>query len=516
MDKSQRVGVAFFTMLLLPCLSWLAVAIFGFDMTRENAKQMLVPLIQYTFKFYAEGWLLWGVPIAVFVLAIAGNIALAILYKPVFKGAPFQKFYRGTKMGSQRELSRKTKERKKDQITIAKVPVPTKSETSHFAIGGRTGAGKSTILKEMMLCAMSRGDRQIILDSDGTFVETFYRPGDTILNPYDARTAGWKFFNEIRHDYDYERYAKSVIQISRSSDSEEWNDYGRTLFREVAKKVAATSRNPSMQEVFDWCCLKDSKELAEFCQGTHAAAIFSGHSKAVGSVRFTLSNKLPPHLKMPDGDFSLVDWVNDPNGGNLFITWNEEMKESMTPLISCWVDTLFDVIIAMEDSRDRRIWTFLDELESLGRLPTIQKAITRGRRKGLRNVIGFQSFSQLQEVYGEKMATTLLSNLGTVIALGVGRGGTDTAEQMADMLGKHEVKREKRGSTRSFGGLPSTSIHKETVTEHVVMPSQIAALDDLHGFLAFPGSLPVAPIEFDHVNYTRKNKVEAFVPNELV
>lgn len=516
MTRQKQAGVGFFLMLFLPALSWLIVAREIYGMNHDNTKQMFMPLVKYTFGFHWQGWHLWLIPAAVMLVVMIGTITAIVLNQQVFKGARFEKFLRGTQMTSQKDLARRTKERGKEQITIAGVPIPTKAEVSHFSIGGRTGAGKSTILKEMMLGAMKRNDRMIILDSDGTFVETFYRPGDVILNPYDARTAGWSFFNEIRHDYDYERYAKSVIQKSRSSDSEDWNAYGRMLFREVARKVAATSRNPNMREVFDWCCTRDVKELTEFCAGTDAAAIFSGHSKTTGSVRFVLSDKLPPHLKMPDGDFSLQDWVENPNGGNLFITWNEQMKESLTPLISCWVDTLFDMIIALPDSRDRRIWTFLDELESLGRLPTIQKAITRGRRKGLRNVVGFQSFSQLVDVYGTENATTLLSSLNTSVAMGVGRGGTDTADKMSELLGEHEVKRLKTSESRKFGSMATKSTHYETVRERVVLPSEIAALDDLHGYLAFTGSLPIAPIEFDYVKYNRSQPVPGFIPSDLV
>ncbi|WP_407199291.1 hypothetical protein [Citrobacter portucalensis] len=45
--------------------------------------------------------------------------------------------------------------------------------------------------------------------------------------------------------------------------------------------------------------------------GTPAEAIFSGSEKAVGSARFVLSKNLAPHLKMPEGNFSLRDWLDD-------------------------------------------------------------------------------------------------------------------------------------------------------------------------------------------------------------
>ncbi len=35
---------------------------------------------------------------------------------------------------------------------------------------------------------------------------------------------------------------------------------------------------------------------------------------------------------MPDGGFSIRDWLEDPSGGNLFITLREDMKDAMKPI----------------------------------------------------------------------------------------------------------------------------------------------------------------------------------------
>ncbi|MCD4621888.1 type IV secretion system DNA-binding domain-containing protein, partial [Proteus mirabilis] len=95
--------------------------------------------------------------------------------------------------------------------------------------------GKSTIFAEMMKCCLMRGkmqrvasnkDRMIILDPDGDFLSRFYKKGDKILNPYDARTEGWVFFNEIKSDFDFERFGVSIVPTAKDSQTEEWNGYG--------------------------------------------------------------------------------------------------------------------------------------------------------------------------------------------------------------------------------------------------------------------------------------------------
>ncbi|MBD4198019.1 type IV secretion system DNA-binding domain-containing protein, partial [Xanthomonas citri pv. citri] len=87
------------------------------------------------------------------------------------------------------------------------------------------------------------------------------------------------------------------------------------------------------------------------------------------------------------GDFSLHKWVNDPNAGNLFVTWREDMRAAQRPLVATWIDTICATILSISDDAQhlsRRLWLFLDELESLGRLESFVPAATKGRKHGLR------------------------------------------------------------------------------------------------------------------------------------
>jgi Type IV secretion-system coupling protein DNA-binding domain len=503
MDDKQKAQISFVVLLTSPAAAWIIVAKLVYGFTPQTIRSTLATLIKET----PHLWPLWSALLGGFVVGVIGLIAGFRLSKQTFAGARFERFYRGTQLVSAAALARETHEPKARQITIAGVPIPIKAETTHISLGGSTGVGKSTIFKEMMVGCLARRDRMVILDPDGEYLSTFYEKGDKILNPYDARSEGWSFFNEIREDFDFERYARSIVQQSDSADSEEWNDYGRLLFSEVAKKVYNTSRNPSMREVFSWTNGRSMEELEAFVEGTNAQALFTGNARASGSARFVLSNKIPPHLKMPEGGFSLRDWLADPHGGNLFITWDENMRAALRSLISCWVDCIFSSVLGMAADRNRRIWTYLDELESLAKLPTLGDALTKGRKKGLCVVSGYQTYSQLVKVYGEQMAETMLANHRTVVAMGIGRMGEVTAEKMSRALGQHEVMRKRSGSSRRFGQMGTSSQNEEIKPERVVMPSELMSLPDLQGYLAYPGDLPVAKFEIEHVNYTRSRPV---------
>ncbi|EJT1151525.1 type IV secretion system DNA-binding domain-containing protein [Salmonella enterica] len=518
MNEADKGKICLGALLFTPLVTWFiaAKALYGF--TPKDARERLVLLIQQTFDL----WPLWGALLVGEIIAIIGLIIFFKFNHQIFKGAPFKKIYRGTRLVSQRALASLTKERE-PQITIADIPIPTKAEGTHISIAGATGVGKSTIFAEMMKCCLMRGkmervaskkDRMIILDPDGDFLSRFYKKGDKILNPYDARTEGWVFFNEIKSDFDFERFAISILPPSNSAESEEWNGYGRLLLTEVARKVFNTSRNPTMEEVFHWTNEVPFEELEEYVQGTLAQSLFAGSDRSSRSARFVLSKILPAHLKMPKGDFSIREWANDPKAGNLYITWNDEMSEALKPLISCWTDSLFSIVLGMPKSRSRKIWTFIDELESLDYLPSLRAALTKGRKKGLRIVTGYQSYSQIISIYGSDVAETLLSNHRTSVVMAAGRLGERTLEFVSKSLGEIEGEREKTGISRRFGQLGTKNTNDDHKRERAVTPTEIATLDDLTGYIAFPGSLPVAKFETHYVNYTRSNPVPGIVLRE--
>jgi type IV secretory pathway TraG/TraD family ATPase VirD4 len=517
MDRTEKARVYAVVIILSGLLSWVATAkiVYGFDKT--NVFRVLFWIV----RNIAHLPIMIIVPIVSMI--VMGFLAHKVLtyITPAFAGARFGRFYRGSEITKARELAGQTREfdwrrfRPREQITIAGVPMPIKAQATHISVCGSTGTGKSTIFREIMYGLMKRGDRMAVLDPDGGFLSTFGRKRDTILNPFDIRSQGWVFFNEIRNpEYDFERYARSIVQQSASIDEEQWNSYGRLLLSEVSKKVYTTRREPTIEEVFDWCCIQDMEDLEEYVRGTPAQALFTGNERATASARFVLSNKLAPHLKMPRGTFSIRQWLEDNRGGNLYITWDENMRQVLIPLLSTFADSIFTSILGMHGNSHVPLWTFLDELESLAFLPSLNDILTKGRKKmrGGGVVTGWQSFSQVVEVYGENVAETLLGNHRTTVAMGIGRMGEKTAKKLSDSLGQHQIQRDKNGTSMQAGRLGfNRSFNTETITENVVLPSEIMRLDDLNGYLSFPGRLPIARFKTESVNYQRKDKMPGIV-----
>lgn len=507
----QERGLAFLGSLLGPIpFLWFATAKFYYGINKDTAHYLIPYLLKNTFNL----WPLWASIIAGSFIGLCGFAAYLIHDKNrVYKGPKFKRVLRGTELVRASKLKEITRERTGRQLTIAGIPVPSKYETIHFSIGGATGVGKSTIFKEVIYSSLKRGgDKRVILDPNGEYVSLFYKEGDVILNPYDSRSPGWSMFNEVRDDFDYDLYAVSIIQESKERSAEEWYRYGRLIYREVSKKILTLKRNPTMEEVMHWCTIVENEKLKEFLKGTPAESSFiKGAERATGSARFVLGDKLAPHLKMPNGDFSIRDWLADGKSGTLFITWQEQMKKSLNPLISCWLDIMFSSLLGMGERADKQSVIFLiDELETLEYLPNLQDLLTKGRKSRASVWAGYQTYSQLVERYGPNIAETLLGSMRSGVVMGSSRLGKETLEQLSRALGEIEGEIEHKDGNpfnQALGNRPRI----ETRTVRAVTPTEISELENLTGYVYFPGKLPVGKFKTHHVKYNRKDPVPGII-----
>ena len=507
MDEMTKRKLALLVILMLPIMAWIGTA----KKTGQIEAGHFFIGIAHAASATPSSLPLIAAPVVALGMAILLVVLLFKFSKREFAGANFSRFLRGAKLTSPDALSKKTREKKAVQIDVAGVPMPTNVENRHMLVGGSTSTGKSVLFRRMLYSSVKRRDRNIVLDPNGDMMTKFFMPGDTILNPYDNRTEGWSVFNEVRSDFDFKRLTLSIVPRGQTAEAEEWAGYGRLLLTEVIRQLYKQG-TPTMQEVFQWTNIEPEDKLRKFLQGTMAEALFVGSENAVGSARFILSDKLPEHVTMPAGAFSLKAWLEDPAGGNLWITWREDMAEALRPLISSWIDILCTGILSMPPDENRRLWMFLDELASLEKLAGLEPALTKGRKHGLRVVAGLQSTAQLDVIYGRTEAQVLRACFRSLAVLGGAKTDHTTAEDLSASLGEHEVEREQKSTNGGMNG--GTSISYRHERERVVMPSEITHLPDLTGYLSFSGDLPIARFKLQIQQF--KDRIPAFVERDLI
>lgn len=499
MTRDDRNFVFIGVMLGLPLVAWLGVAAWRYGVERPVARGLLRIAKLTPHDDYLIGAL---------VLGVLGGFVLAdwIIrrYDTQFGGASFKRFLRGARMISHRSLQKRTQESGKAQVLVADTPIPTRLETLHLLLAGATGTGKTVALGQIIETILRRGDRLIIVDPNGTFLSRFFLPGDIVLNPFDRRSESWNIFNELRDAYDFKRYALSVVPKGLTDEAEEWNGYARLLFQAATRKMAAVG-NTDIFSLIKLLSAESDESLKEFLGDTEAEGLFVGARQALSSARFILAKYLDPHQYLKDGaEFSIRRWLEDEQGGNLYITWREDMLEALKPLVSTWVDILCTSILSLPESPTRRLWMVIDELDSLQKLPSLEDALTKGRKHGLRIVAGIQSTAQLERTNGEKDATVLRSCFRNILVLGGGRSDSKTADDLSRALGEHEVERETLGETSNDrGGSRSRTLRIER--ERVVMPSEIQSLPELTGYVAFAGDIPIARVKLAPQSYPARH-----------
>lgn len=384
-------------------------------------------------------------------------------------------------------------------ITIGGIPLTREQELLHLLLAGSTGTGKTTVFSDLMLGLVRRGDRMIVADPDGHYLSRFYKQGDTILNVFDRRSPGWSPFAEIRKAYDFDQLARSIVPDAQGTDAP-WHFYSQMLISEVMRALL-TSGEVTTPALIEALTAWPAEQLKSLVIGTAAEGLFDKDAaRALASTRFILSSYLKPYQYLRPGSFSLREWVT-VGKGNLFLTWREDMTSSLAPLIACWVDVLCTATLSLPPDPERRLWLLLDELATLGKIGSLEAALTKGRKHGLCCVAGLQSTAQLTRVYGADSAIVLRSCFRNFCAFAVAKIDPDTSEIFSRALGEHEVDRAVQSQSRGAQG-NSHSVSVQRVRERLVLPSQLNELPNLTAYLALAGAEPTRLVRLRHSGLT--------------
>ncbi len=434
---------------------------------------------------------------------------------------------RGAMLFDGQVAQRKTRKRRAKSgaqsmpLTVAGVAVPFEDEMKHFKFLGATGIGKSTAIRELLHGALNRGDRAVIADPDGGYLWRFYNParGDVILNPFDARSAKWDLFAELRYTYDVDELAQAFIP-DRGSDPT-WTNFARTLFSAITSQAQIAGIR-DVGELYRLLVAAPKEELVALTAGTPAAPFLeAGSDKLFQGTRSTVAaavKSLDFVRRQQTELVSVREWIK-AGCGVLFLPYQADQISALKAIISIWMRlAIFQTLSLGED--DHRIWFVVDELDALGAINGLPDALTRLRKCGGRCVLGLQSIAQASTTYGMGPAQTIIENCGNTLVLRCSASeGGGTAQYASRLIGEREIVRLARSVSRSsgpaFGSSRDTRGHSEqTATELAVMAAEIEQLPDRTGFLKFasePGWMRVAfPV------YDTEKVAAPFVPGPRV
>ena len=404
---------------------------------------------------------------------------------------------------------------RKSKPRIAGVPWPERAETQHTIVSGTTGSGKTVLISDLVSQIRERGERCILYDKMGSYTRAFLDPTrDVLINPLDARAPRWSPFLEARTPRDFDTMAAALIPQQKDTVDPFWVTAARQLFANgagVLWKRGVTNNSILVEHLLK----TELTSLAEAMEGTVAQSIVDPENpKTALSVRAMLTAYLGALECLPDSGkpFSIREWVErEDETGFLFLTSRGDQHASLRGLISTWLEIAVNALLSLGRDDARRVWIVLDELPTLHQVPSLQPGLAESRQFGGCFVLGVQVISALRDLYGRNGAETVSGLCGTRVVLAA--PDQETARWSAESLGRGEVTEYAEGLSYGASAMrDGVSLTQRREMRPLALPSEIMRLENLNGYLKFPGPWPVARIRLDYVE--RPKAAESFVPRE--
>ena len=147
--------------------------------------------------------------------------------------------------------------------------IPLQAESQHIELMGDTGAGKTTLIMQVLRQIQSRGHAAIVYDPACEFIQRFYdeKREDIVLNPLDERCPYWGPSEELRRKAEAKAIAASLYQPTSDKKGE--------FFTETPQKIFAhlLTYGPNPQQLVEW--LSKPAEIDQRVQGTEMEAMIA-------------------------------------------------------------------------------------------------------------------------------------------------------------------------------------------------------------------------------------------------
>ncbi|MCF9445827.1 type IV secretion system DNA-binding domain-containing protein [Vibrio parahaemolyticus] len=431
---------------------------------------------------------------SLFVLYLPIGVYLVV--KAVKRGKEIKedKYIRGAKLVSAEKLKGEIAEKHGvSDLTLGDFPIPTGFSKKHTLISGTTGAGKSTALTHLLKAIRARGDRAVVYDKKGEFVEMFYRDGvDHILNPADSRSHQWTPWEEMESPFDADWISETLLPSSNSNSGSE------KFFTSAARAVVSAALQnlyldgpKSLLSLLRATAWNDLELLKELVAGTPAETYFNeDNERTLESIRSTIVDGVRPLRLLKEenkkGFFSIRDWIaegDEPNADDswLFLPVRESEIEIQKPLISTWIQAAAKGLMARGVNNERTLWIVVDELPSLKKIPALSMLMAEGRGFGAAVVLGIQEINQLEEEFGKNTSKTILGLCSTQFHFRL--NNADTAEWVSKVLGEAEREEVDEDLNYSANDIrDGIRVSSKRQNRKIVLPSEIMDLPDLSCF----------------------------------
>lgn len=377
------------------------------------------------------------------------------------------------------------------EIGREKVLIPENLQFQHFAFLGASGYGKSTAIEDILVHSRRHLQRCLIVDLGGIYFQKYAEKGDHVLSLTHPASKAWDFKAENGIDH-------SAISAALIEEKPQSHPFFTKAARELFSALLDLNKNAtgiladleaSTSDLKDK--LRSMNHLALKVIGEEAPEQADGIIATVAIETKFLKKMIANNLGKPL--FSVSDWVaNRQDSSWVFLIVEEDALELSRPLLRLWFDLACISTLKRRpnDPGQDHLWIILDELKTLGFLPTLPGILDKGRKYKSSMVLGFQAISQLHSIYGPNDAASILQGLQSQFFFRMSE--QKCAEYASTILGNEDV--EQASFSASFGaklGQDRDSISHSRTRRPVVLPEQLRNLPHLQAYAKIAHHHPV-------------------------
>jgi energy-coupling factor transporter ATP-binding protein EcfA2 len=334
-----------------------------------------------------------------------------------------------------------------------KFGIKTDDRRRHIYVVGKTGTGKTTLLKNMMIADIRAGRGVGVLDPHGEFAESLldYVPEERIndviyFDPSDmehpiAFNPMEQVGTEFRH-----LVASGIMSVFKKIWVDAWSarmEYilNNTLLsllefpnstllgvmrmfsdKEYRKQIVAQLQDPVIKAFW-------TDEFANYGQRLEAEALASIQNK-VGQL---VSNPLIRNIMgQPRSALNMRDIMD--SGKILIVNLSKgKLGEDNSALLGAMIVTRFQLAamsrVDIKDERNRRdFFLYVDEFQNFA-TDSFASILSEARKYGLSLVLAHQYIGQLQQGDNTKVRDAIFGNVGTIVTFRVGATDAEFLEK---------------------------------------------------------------------------------------
>jgi type IV secretory pathway TraG/TraD family ATPase VirD4 len=438
-----------------------------------------------------------------------------------------KKILRGSRIVEPKQLISEIKRESKTNrliVTKQKIPFPYLEENRSILIIGKAGGGKTQAIFDFLLQILKFNETIIIYDRKPDFWNRFYDENeDYLFYPKDERTLYWNIFDDIKDEDDIDFAVNSIVPINLEAKDPFWDNASRDILKVVFLKVLEFEK-PSNKTLIDFLRINSTadelyEELNEIAVNNGINLEYYLQSKnTTASIMSTFSahtNKLlRKEFYYTQGDFSVTDFIENIDtknkGKKLFLVQTANESGAYQVYFRLMIDLLMRDIKGLLNNPTRRIWTFLDEFQSLGKLKEIEEGLAEGRSKGLAIFLGTQSLAKVEEIYGKLLMRSLFQLLSTKIVLQYDE--PDGAKFIAEFFGEQEVLEvnENRMVT-SQGSRDISQMQQKESIKKVFIGGEFSTLKPLDAYIKI-SNFNIVKVSFKYLDIPDKNIIKKSKP----